>query len=67
MAQDQLSPPPLGTGGVAFSPIGEALAALQGVLKYLTLRVCGTVRGQGVLVLVDSGATHNFIDAEMVE
>ena len=31
------------------------------------LRVRGTVRGQRVSVLVDSGATHNFIDAQMVE
>jgi len=27
----------------------------------------GTIQGQRVLVLVDSGATHNFIDAQMVE
>ena len=40
---------------------------MRGVLKYLTLRVHGTVRGQRVSVLVDSGATHNFIDAQLVE
>ena len=33
----------------------------------MTLRVRGTVHGQQVSVLVDSGATHNFIDAQMVE
>ena len=33
----------------------------------MTLRVLGTVRGQRISVLVDSGATHNFIDAQMVE
>eukprot|EP00253_Pinus_taeda_P002064 PITA_02064 len=31
------------------------------------LRVRGTVRGQRVSVLVDNGATHNFINAQMVE
>eukprot|EP00253_Pinus_taeda_P001470 PITA_01470 len=31
------------------------------------LRVRGTVCGQRVSILVDSGATHNFIDAQMVE
>ena len=33
----------------------------------MTLRVRGTIRGQRVSVLVNSGATHNFIDAQMVE
>eukprot|EP00253_Pinus_taeda_P026401 PITA_26401 len=60
-------PPPLATGGAAFAPTGGGLTALQGVPKYLTLRVRGTVRGQRVSVLVDRGATHNFIDAQMVE
>ena len=59
-------PPPL-AGGATFAPTGGALATLRGVPKYLTLRVRGTVRGQRVSVLVDSGATHNFIDAQMVE
>jgi len=66
-SQDPLPPPPLAAGGAAFAPTRGALAALQGVPKYLTLRVRGTVHGQRVSVLVDSGATHNFIDAQMVE
>eukprot|EP00253_Pinus_taeda_P027462 PITA_27462 len=65
--QGPLPPPPLAAGGASFAPTGGALAALRGVPKYLTLRVRGTVRGQRVSVLVDSGATHNFIDAQMVE
>ena len=44
-AQDQLPPPPLGTGDATFAPTGGTLAALRGVPKYLTLRVRGTVRG----------------------
>eukprot|EP00253_Pinus_taeda_P002225 PITA_02225 len=65
--QGPLPPLPPAVGGAAFASIGGALAALRGVPKYLTLRVWGTVRGQRVSVLVDSGATHNFIDAQMVE
>eukprot|EP00253_Pinus_taeda_P036497 PITA_36497 len=65
--QGPLPPPPPPKGGASFAPTGGALAALQGVPKYLTLRVRGTVRGQRVSVLVDSGTTHNFIDAQMVE
>ena len=65
--QGPLPLPPLAVGGAAFAPTGGALAALRGVPKYLTLRVQGTVHGQRVSVLVDSGATHNFIDAQMVE
>jgi len=67
VAQDPLPPPPPPASGAAFAPTGRALAALQGVPKYLTLRVRGTVRGQRVSVLVDNGATLNFIDAQMVE
>jgi hypothetical protein len=66
-AQDPLPPPPPAAGGAAFAPTGGALAALRGVPKYLTLRVQGTIRSQRVSILVDSGATHNFIDAQMVE
>ena len=33
----------------------------------MALRVQVTVRGQQLSILVDSGATHNFIDAQMVE
>eukprot|EP00253_Pinus_taeda_P011506 PITA_11506 len=66
-AQDPLPPPPPTAGGAAFAPTGGALATLRGVPTYLTLRVQGIVRGQQVSVLVDSGATHNFIDAQMVE
>eukprot|EP00253_Pinus_taeda_P003165 PITA_03165 len=65
--QGPLPPPPPATSGASFAPTGGALATLRGVPKYLMLRVRGTVRGQRVSVLVDSGATHNFIDAQMVE
>eukprot|EP00253_Pinus_taeda_P027576 PITA_27576 len=65
--QGPLPPPPPAAGSASFAPTEGALAALRGIPKYLTLRVRGTVCGQRVSVLVDSGATHNFIDAQMVE
>ena len=33
----------------------------------MTLRVRGSILDQRVLVLIDSGATHNFIDAQLVQ
>ena len=33
----------------------------------MTLRVQGSILNQRVSILVDSGATHNFIDAQLVQ
>jgi len=66
-AQDPFPPPPPLAGVAAFAPTRGAIATLLGVPKYLTLHVRRTIRGQRVSVLVDSGATHNFINAQMVE
>ena len=44
-----------------------ALASLRGVPKYLTLRVQDSILDQRVSVLIESGATHNFIDAQLVQ
>ena len=35
--------------------------------RFHTLRFKGNIQGQKVTVLVDGGATHNFIDATLVE
>jgi hypothetical protein len=48
------------------SPIGGMLATLLGAPRYHSLLVRGVLRGQKVMVLIDSGATHNFIDKRIV-
>ena len=58
------SPP---TGGPYFTPSGGVLASLCRVSKIMTMRIRGIVHGQHVLVLVDSGEIHNFIDAQLVQ
>ena len=64
-AHVERGPPP--PRGASFVPTGGVLASLRGVPKFLNLRIRGTVQGQRVSVLVDSGATQNFIDAQMVQ
>ena len=60
-------PTPSGDGNGVFAPIGGPLASLIGVPKYLTLRVQGSILNQRVSILIDNGATHNFIDAHLVQ
>ena len=40
---------------------------MRGIPKYLTLRVRGSILDHRVSVLIDSGATHNVIDAKLVQ
>jgi len=47
--------------------LGSMIASLHRVKKYLTLKVVGQASGQDVMVLIDPGASHNFIDAGFVE
>ena len=46
---------------------GDEISYFIGVPKYLTLRVKGSILNQRVSVLIDSGATHNFVDAHLVQ
>ena len=38
-----------------------------GVPRFHTLQIRGTVQGHGVGVLIDGGASHNFIDVAWVK
>ena len=40
---------------------------LSGVPQFHTLRLKGVLQGKKITVLVDGGATHNFIDSTLVE
>jgi hypothetical protein len=41
----------------------DTLASISGVPKYNTFRMRGVLQGKNVLVLIDGGASHNFIDS----
>ena len=43
------------------------IAVLNGVPHLHTLRLKGVLQGQRITFLIDEGATHNFIDANLVE
>ena len=44
----------------------KSLALLTEAQKEITFKVRGTIQGQKVISLIDTGATHNFIDARLV-
>jgi hypothetical protein len=43
------------------------IASMSGVPKFNTFRIKGVVQGQRETMLIDGGASHNFIDMAMVE
>jgi hypothetical protein len=43
------------------------LASISGVPKFNTFRMRGVLQGQRVSVLIDGGASHNFIDAALLK
>ena len=45
---------------------GGVIATLSEVPRFHTVRIKGVVQGHKVCVLIDGGATHNFIDAAWV-
>jgi hypothetical protein len=41
--------------------------AITGTPNPKTMRIMGIVKGQQVIILIDSGSTHNFVDARLAE
>lgn len=41
---------------------GRTLATLSSVPQFLTIKVLGKVEGENIMVLIDDGISHNFID-----
>jgi hypothetical protein len=48
-------------------PKKVVIATLSRVPKYYTFRIRGVVQGHRITALIDGGATHNFIDAALVD
>jgi len=42
------------------------IASISGVPKFITFKMRGVLQGQRVTILIDHGASHNFIDAALV-
>jgi hypothetical protein len=42
------------------------IASISGVPKFSTFRMRGVLQGQRVTILIDGGASHNFIDVALV-
>jgi hypothetical protein len=43
-----------------------SLNAISGSLNAKTMQVVGIIKDQRVVILIDSGSTHNFIDSSVV-
>lgn len=43
------------------------VASLHGVKKFVTLKLVGQACDQDVIVMIDPGASHNFIDINFIE
>ena len=63
----ELSLQPKNTTSNNKNAIGGMIASLCGVPKYFMLKVKGMATNQEMIVLIDLGATHNFIDEEFVQ
>lgn len=44
-----------------------SLNALTGSISYRTMRVRGNVKKKLIIILIDSGSTHNFLNPEVVK
>jgi hypothetical protein len=55
-----------GTGHDMATDEKATLASISGVPKYNTFRMRGVLQGHKVSVLIDGGASHNFIDSTLL-
>jgi hypothetical protein len=46
---------------------GMTITSLANIPSFHTFRVRGGVHGQRVMILIDGGATHNFVDSGLVK
>jgi hypothetical protein len=44
-----------------------SLNTITGTPNPRTMRIIGVLRNQQVVILIDSGTTHNFVDAKLAE
>jgi hypothetical protein len=44
-----------------------SLNAITGTPNPRTMRLLGVLKGQQVVILIDSGSTHNFVDAQLAK
>ncbi|OMO86983.1 Integrase, catalytic core [Corchorus capsularis] len=44
-----------------------SLHAIYGTSGYQTMRICCTIKHHSLIILIDSGSTHNFIDGNVVK
>jgi len=44
----------------------EFITSISGMRRFSTLRIRGVLKGKRVIVLIDGGASNNFIDVDLV-
>ncbi|XP_026400008.1 uncharacterized protein LOC113295889 [Papaver somniferum] len=49
------------------SPMEISLHALTGLVTQNTIRVPGHLQSRDIFILIDTGSTHNFVDAKLAE
>ena len=54
-------------GSVLTTDKKVTIASISGVPKFNTFRMRGMLQGQKDLVLIDGGASHNFIDSALLK
>lgn len=49
----------------AVEPIQVTINALEGGITATTMKLRGTLNKRAILILIDSGSTHSFLDAKL--